>query len=60
VNDFTIRYLANVSHWVQQEAPETVNAVIKAWLAGKPVPEADRDGRTAEGRKEHDQNDYNC
>ena len=50
VNDFTIRYLANVSHWVQQEAPETVNAMIKAWLAGDPVPEADRNGNIAERR----------
>jgi pimeloyl-ACP methyl ester carboxylesterase len=46
VKDFTIRYLANVSHWVQQEAPETVNSMIKAWLADKPVPEADTDGKT--------------
>jgi pimeloyl-ACP methyl ester carboxylesterase len=51
VNDFTIRYLANVSHWVQQEAPETVNAMIKAWLAGEPVPEADGDGKTEERRR---------
>jgi pimeloyl-ACP methyl ester carboxylesterase len=50
VHDFTIRYLPNVSHWVQQEAPETVNAMIKAWLADEPVPEADRDGKTAERR----------
>ena len=40
VRDFTIRYLPNVSHWVQQEAPETVNAMLEAWLTGKPVPEA--------------------
>jgi pimeloyl-ACP methyl ester carboxylesterase len=41
VKDFTIRYLPNVSHWVQQEAPETVNAMIEAWLTGNNVPEAD-------------------
>jgi hypothetical protein len=29
-----------VSHWVQQEAPETVNAMIEAWLSGRPVPQA--------------------
>jgi len=29
-----------VSHWVQQEAPETVNAMLEAWLTGQPVPEA--------------------
>lgn len=40
VRDFTLRYLSNASHWVQQDAPETVNEMIEAWLAGKPVPEA--------------------
>jgi pimeloyl-ACP methyl ester carboxylesterase len=40
VNDLTLRYLPNVSHWVQQEAPETVNAMIEAWLLGREVPEA--------------------
>ena len=34
----TIRYLPRVSHWVQQEAPETVNAMIEAFLRGRPVP----------------------
>jgi hypothetical protein len=29
-----------VSHWVQQEAPEIVNAMLLAWLAGEDVPEA--------------------
>lgn len=40
VSDLTVRYLPNVSHWVQQEAPETVNAMLEAWLTGKPVPQA--------------------
>jgi pimeloyl-ACP methyl ester carboxylesterase len=40
VSDLTLRYLPGVSHWVQQEAPETVNAMIRAWLEGRPVPEA--------------------
>ncbi|PWR17570.1 alpha/beta fold hydrolase [Zavarzinia compransoris] len=40
VKDLTLRYLPAVSHWVQQEAPETVNAMIAAWLDGKTVPEA--------------------
>jgi len=44
VRDFTLRYLPNVSHWVQQEAPETVNAMIEAWLCGQPVPYADESG----------------
>ena len=39
VTDLTIRYLPRVSHWVQQEQPEVVNAMIKAFLGGEPVPE---------------------
>jgi epoxide hydrolase 4 len=42
VEDFTLRYLPGVSHWVQQEAPQPVNAMLKAWLTGAPVPEADK------------------
>lgn len=38
VNNLTLRYLPGVSHWVQQEAPEKVNAMIAAWLKGEPVP----------------------
>ena len=38
VRDLTLRYLPGVSHWVQQEAPEKVNAMIEAWLTGAPVP----------------------
>lgn len=38
VRDLTLRYLPGVSHWVQQEAPERVNAMIEAWLTGAPVP----------------------
>ncbi|UCE87115.1 MAG: alpha/beta hydrolase [Deltaproteobacteria bacterium] len=41
VRDLTLRYLPGVSHWVQQEAPETVNAMLEAWLTGAEVPEAD-------------------
>jgi pimeloyl-ACP methyl ester carboxylesterase len=40
VTDLTLRFLPGVSHWVQQEAPETVNAMLVAWLADEPVPEA--------------------
>ena len=40
VTDFTLRRLPDVSHWVQQEAPDTVNAMIAAWLGGIPVPQA--------------------
>jgi len=38
VRDLTIRYLPRVSHWVQQEAPAVVNAMMMAFLAGQPVP----------------------
>ncbi len=45
VKDLTIRYLPDVSHWVQQEAPETVNAMMEAWLTGKEVPMAGPGGK---------------
>lgn len=32
VADLTIQRLPGVSHWVQQEAPEKVNAILKEWL----------------------------
>jgi len=32
VSDLTIRQLPGVSHWVQQEAPEAVNAILADWL----------------------------
>jgi pimeloyl-ACP methyl ester carboxylesterase len=38
VPDLTLRYLAHASHWVQQDAPDDVNAIVEAWLGGKPVP----------------------
>jgi pimeloyl-ACP methyl ester carboxylesterase len=34
VRDFTLKRLPKVSHWVQQEAPEAVNAIVADWLAG--------------------------
>lgn len=40
VRDLTLRYLPDVSHWIQQEAPETVNRMIAAWLSDRPVPQA--------------------
>ena len=40
VDDLVLRYLPRVSHWVQQEAPETVNALMAAWLRGEAVPYA--------------------
>ncbi len=35
VDDFILVRLPRVSHWVQQEAPDKVNAAIAAWLAAK-------------------------
>ena len=40
VANLQIRYLADVSHWVQQEAPEVTNAMIEAFLGDLPVPYA--------------------
>ena len=37
VSDFTLRRLPGVSHWVQQEAPAAVNAVMLDWLATKRI-----------------------
>jgi len=34
VKDLTIERLPGVSHWVQQEAPEAVNAILASWLNG--------------------------
>jgi pimeloyl-ACP methyl ester carboxylesterase len=33
VRDLTLRYLPRVSHWVQHEAPETVNRILQEWLS---------------------------
>ncbi|HVN36835.1 MAG TPA: alpha/beta fold hydrolase [Myxococcota bacterium] len=41
VRDLTVRFLPGIGHWVQQEAPETVNAMLEAWLLGRPVPGGD-------------------
>ncbi len=38
VKDLTLRYLPDASHWVQQDAPDEVNAMIAAWLDGREVP----------------------
>ena len=35
VKDFTLVRFPGVSHWVQQEAPEAVNAAMLAWLQAK-------------------------
>ena len=33
VRDLTLQTLPNVSHWVQQEAPEKVNLILADWLS---------------------------
>jgi pimeloyl-ACP methyl ester carboxylesterase len=32
VSDFTLKRLPGVSHWVQQDAPDEVNAILSDWL----------------------------
>lgn len=39
VSNLTFRVFPGVSHWIQQEAPQEVNAMIEAWLLGRRVPE---------------------
>jgi len=34
VSDLTLRRLPGVSHWVQQDAPDEVNVILKNWLPG--------------------------
>jgi pimeloyl-ACP methyl ester carboxylesterase len=41
VSNLTFRVFPGVSHWIQQEAPEAVNAMLEAWLSGQRVPEYD-------------------
>lgn len=38
VADLTLRYLP-ASHWVNQDLPEETNAIVEAWLTGRPVPD---------------------
>ncbi|MFQ5416717.1 MAG: alpha/beta fold hydrolase [Myxococcota bacterium] len=40
VSDLTFRSLPDASHWVQQDDPETVNRMLRAWLSGEEVPAA--------------------
>jgi pimeloyl-ACP methyl ester carboxylesterase len=39
VSNLTFRVFPGISHWIQQEAPEAVNAMLAAWLTGQRVPE---------------------
>jgi pimeloyl-ACP methyl ester carboxylesterase len=49
VEDLTIRYLPRVSHWVQQDAPDTVNAMMRAFLLGERVPYLEWEPRLTDG-----------
>jgi pimeloyl-ACP methyl ester carboxylesterase len=40
VRDLTVKRLPGVSHWVQQEAPEAVNAILRDWLTRPRAGEA--------------------
>ena len=42
VRDLTLRYLPDASHWVQQDDPEAVNQILRAWLRREQVPGAVR------------------
>lgn len=39
VSNLTLRTLPHISHWVQQDAPHEVNAMIEAFLLDAPVPQ---------------------
>lgn len=41
VADLTLRFLPGASHWVQQDQPDVVNAMLAAFLTGEPVLEHD-------------------
>jgi len=42
VQDLTLRYIADSSHWAHQDTPASVNEIVEAWLTGKPVPGEDQ------------------
>lgn len=37
VRDLTVRRLPGISHWVQQDAPEVVNEILRGWLPPGPA-----------------------
>ena len=41
VPNLVLRYLPNASHWVQQDAPDAVNAILREWLAAAPARASD-------------------
>jgi pimeloyl-ACP methyl ester carboxylesterase len=36
VPNLTLKYLPHASHWVQQDAPDDVNAIVREWLGTTP------------------------
>jgi len=36
VPNLTLKYLPHASHWVQQDAPDDVNAILREWLGERP------------------------
>ena len=42
VEDLTLRFLPDASHWVQQDAPDAVAEILTSWLAERPVGESTR------------------
>ncbi len=38
VDHFTIRYIPNAGHFVQEEAPEETNQILQAWLKDEDIP----------------------
>jgi pimeloyl-ACP methyl ester carboxylesterase len=40
VPNVVVRHLPGVSHWVQEQEPDTVNRMLTAFLSDRPVPEA--------------------
>jgi epoxide hydrolase 4 len=51
VSNLTFRVFPGISHWIQQEAPEAVNAMLEAWLSGARVPEFQELGGASASRK---------
>ena len=39
VEEFTIRYFKGISHFINEDAPDEVNAMLQAFLANEVVPE---------------------
>lgn len=50
VDDFTLRRLPQASHWVQQDAPDAVNATIAEWMSARGLV-AGRGERTRRSRR---------